>query len=532
MMENLRRAQRARRAIRKAVPKMKFTGEKPSAMLYLGVAMVALLKDLLDFVGVGSLPGVGTVVTICFTFLIWILLTIFDHSGGKKDTKLARGFVVLIFGLVEAIGFGLNFFPIETAMVIVVYFMARRAWKKAKEEADKEGSISQSQQQREHWEEARQARAEEQEAQQEAAVSQTAREQQGAESGGETSPTAEVSRAVRQQLKSPTETWLRDRYEKPYRDEQARRFVVYRAQGADRVDLREKIRTVNLESRVGIQNTARAFDSGELDVKNLATKNNAVVVHAIPLDGWAMKNTSENNQMVAVDSMSAKEKVATIIEKRPDLSVSVIGADTTVPNQEMFYPFGFVVDGKLIATYENDAGAYADGDARRRKEQYSGTLQVDPAQRFAQMSHSPTLKSNYGHNESIVHKPELKAILIDTNTILKHESMGGTGGYTGDEITETFSPDKEAGILAKYGADIVSTVRGMPKSGPYAGKEVFRIKRKRTGVQKALEFAETNYPELPVYLRKSDGIYSLSGEKVTAEQIYSTQKMDDVRKAA
>ena len=175
MRENLRRrAQRARRVIRKVAPKMKFTGEKPSAMLYLGVAMVALLKDLLDFVGVGSLPGVGTVVTICFTFLIWILLTIFDHSGGKKDTKLARGFVVLIFGLVEAVGFGLNFLPIETVMVIVVYYMARRAWKKAEKEAGEEKRISQSQQQRERMLEARQARMEEEQVANDASYQQQA----------------------------------------------------------------------------------------------------------------------------------------------------------------------------------------------------------------------------------------------------------------------------------------------------------------------------------------------------------------------
>jgi uncharacterized membrane protein len=129
---------KARRAMRNVTKNVTFTGEKPSAMLYLGVAMIALLKDLLDFVGVGSLPGVGTVVTICFTFLIWILLTIFDHSGGKHNKKLARGFVVLMFGLVEAIGFGLNFLPIETAMVVVVYYMARKAWKKAEKEAEKE----------------------------------------------------------------------------------------------------------------------------------------------------------------------------------------------------------------------------------------------------------------------------------------------------------------------------------------------------------------------------------------------------------
>lgn len=112
---------------------MRFTGEKPSALLYLGVSMIALLKDLLDLVGIGSLPAIGTVVTICFTFLIWMLLALFDRSSQhtRLNMHLARGLVVMGFGLVEAVGFGLNFLPLQTAMVIVLYILAKRAWRHA-----------------------------------------------------------------------------------------------------------------------------------------------------------------------------------------------------------------------------------------------------------------------------------------------------------------------------------------------------------------------------------------------------------------
>ena len=115
----------------------KFTGEKPSAFLYLGVAMVALLKDLLDLVGIGSLPGIGTVVTLCFTFLIWMLLTLFDRSsqGAKSNMMLTRGLVVIGIGLIEALGFGLNFLPIETTMCILLYHLAKKAYQKAIQEA-------------------------------------------------------------------------------------------------------------------------------------------------------------------------------------------------------------------------------------------------------------------------------------------------------------------------------------------------------------------------------------------------------------
>ena len=115
-----------------------FTGEKPSVLLYLGVSMIALLKDLLDLVGIGSLPGIGFVVTSCFSFLIWILLATFDRSSQntRSNIQLIRGLVVIAFSLVEAIAFGLNFLPLETTMVIVLYQLARRAHRKAKKEAE------------------------------------------------------------------------------------------------------------------------------------------------------------------------------------------------------------------------------------------------------------------------------------------------------------------------------------------------------------------------------------------------------------
>lgn len=123
--------------------------------------MIALFKDLLDLVGIGSLPGIGTVVTLCLTFLIWILLTVFDKSGAKSNRQLARGLVMIGFGLIEAVGFGLNFLPIETAMVIVLYQLARRAWKKEEKEAQAEGRPSKPQLRRERSMAIRQARAEE-----------------------------------------------------------------------------------------------------------------------------------------------------------------------------------------------------------------------------------------------------------------------------------------------------------------------------------------------------------------------------------
>jgi len=118
-----------------------FTGVRPSFLLYLGVMMIALLKDILDLAGIGSLPGIGTIVTLCFTFFIWMLLTLFDHSGGKSSKKAARGLVLVSIGLVEGIGFGLNFLPIETITVVLLYIMAKRAATKEEKRLAQEGRV-------------------------------------------------------------------------------------------------------------------------------------------------------------------------------------------------------------------------------------------------------------------------------------------------------------------------------------------------------------------------------------------------------
>jgi hypothetical protein len=142
-MQNTRKVRQAirkgHRAWGKAVKQTKFTGEKPSMLLYLGISMIALFKDLLDLVGVGSLPAIGTVITICITFLIWILFLVFDKSGGgsKTNRAIVRGLILIFVGLVEGLFFGLNLLPIETATIVVLYFLARHAYKKAKKEHEK-----------------------------------------------------------------------------------------------------------------------------------------------------------------------------------------------------------------------------------------------------------------------------------------------------------------------------------------------------------------------------------------------------------
>lgn len=91
--------------------------------------MMAILKDLLDFAGIGSLPAIGYVVTICVSSVIGIMVFI-AGSGNKKRNKaksLIKKLVTLGGGtIVESLLFGLNFLPIETLTVIVLYRIVKK----------------------------------------------------------------------------------------------------------------------------------------------------------------------------------------------------------------------------------------------------------------------------------------------------------------------------------------------------------------------------------------------------------------------
>lgn len=278
----------------------------------------------------------------------------------------------------------------------------------------------------------------------------------------------------------------------------------------DRKFLFESAHEYNSTSRDRVRGTLESLESGESNVAKLARENNAIVVHSIPLDGWASNNTSMNNKEVKADTLSSQDKVAIIQEKQPDLSASLISLNGN-KNHKTMYPFGFILDGNVMASYDGDAGTETKGEARIKHPEYrdNHTLNVDPVTAFKEVADNDA--KVYGWNELIINKPKIKAIFID------EEKLDGRG----DEVTEYFRPDQEEEVKSRYGESIRSSAKGTPTSGEYTGKEIFRIKRVRSGLVKALEYAQDNHPELPVYLRRQDGIYTKDGNKVTAEDIYS-----------
>ena len=124
---------RARSVIRSRQKKKHFTGEKPSVMLYGGLALAGLLKDLLDFAGIGMIPGLSLILAACLNSFIFLMLLVFDRSGGRQNRKVMQGLIIIFLVLIEGVAFGLNFLPIQSLTMVGLYAMAKRAWKKEKE---------------------------------------------------------------------------------------------------------------------------------------------------------------------------------------------------------------------------------------------------------------------------------------------------------------------------------------------------------------------------------------------------------------
>jgi hypothetical protein len=107
-----------------------FTGDIPYAIALL----MAVLKDISDFVFIGSLPGLGTVISICCSIFIWMMMFIVGAGEKKKVAgKWIRKILTLLGGTVGEMITAINFLPIETIMVGFLYYMVLSDRKNAKE---------------------------------------------------------------------------------------------------------------------------------------------------------------------------------------------------------------------------------------------------------------------------------------------------------------------------------------------------------------------------------------------------------------
>lgn len=86
--------------------------------------LAAGLKDLLDFTLIGSLPGIGTVLTIMCSICIGMMMLLAGMGGKGKVVKgVLQRMGMLGAGTIAEFIPGLNFFPVETVTVFVIYVM-------------------------------------------------------------------------------------------------------------------------------------------------------------------------------------------------------------------------------------------------------------------------------------------------------------------------------------------------------------------------------------------------------------------------
>jgi hypothetical protein len=94
-------------------------------LAYIPAGCVALFKDILDLIGIGSLPVIGWVVTVMASIIIFTLLLFTDASIGMSQARriLTRIGVLLTFTIVEGFAFGVNLLPLQTAAVVVIFLL-------------------------------------------------------------------------------------------------------------------------------------------------------------------------------------------------------------------------------------------------------------------------------------------------------------------------------------------------------------------------------------------------------------------------
>jgi hypothetical protein len=102
--------------------------EKATLWQYRFAFIPAILKDLLDLVGF-SVPLISFLVTSLFTFIIFIALYFAKtHKGVFEMRYFVKKVVVWTVGFItESLLFGINFLPIQTLIVYLIYLIDRSA---------------------------------------------------------------------------------------------------------------------------------------------------------------------------------------------------------------------------------------------------------------------------------------------------------------------------------------------------------------------------------------------------------------------
>jgi hypothetical protein len=132
--KNLQAAQKGHRLKNIKKTAQEFAGEislfkfiKLEDFIFVGFAIsIALFKDVLDFVLVGSLPAIGTAVTLFASSAIAGSMYIAGANKGmfnqaKTSSFMLRRVLTWLGATLGEMIFGIDFLPIETVLVLALY---------------------------------------------------------------------------------------------------------------------------------------------------------------------------------------------------------------------------------------------------------------------------------------------------------------------------------------------------------------------------------------------------------------------------
>ncbi|MDQ5957437.1 MAG: hypothetical protein QG614_412 [Patescibacteria group bacterium] len=241
----------------------------------------------------------------------------------------------------------------------------------------------------------------------------------------------------------------------------------------ERFKLKKLIHKKIISDRNNSINTAELLISGENRASELAIKNNAIVVHSIPVfpdqnDSYG-GGSSENNSRVDNRKITPQQRVSIINEIRPDLACSIISLDQDASkywSQGTGFVFSLILDGNIMSSHKVDSYTKTSGELDRVLKYNDDTLQDDVRKEFADVAR---LNEDPGYNvgvwnESIVSSPSIKALLINESKI---------------------SYDSE--------------------------------------FERYISFAKNNYPDKKIYFKRKDGVFDEEGKLVTAKDIYGSE---------
>lgn len=107
--------------------------------MYFAALLAAIFKDIVDLIEAAGVTYIVVfVVTLCISAFIAMMMFLGSFSSGKSRTqyKIIRGWLILLGGTGAEMIFGLNFMPIETFTVILIWGMVLSERKQAEKEKE------------------------------------------------------------------------------------------------------------------------------------------------------------------------------------------------------------------------------------------------------------------------------------------------------------------------------------------------------------------------------------------------------------